>query len=484
VNKPSPTNPAAVAAPPTHPLPLAAGREPSLLKQLLILALPVLSEHVLHIGVGLTDTWLANNLVWESGLGGEALASARATNASATAAVGSITYIMWLMGLITGAVGTGATAIISRAIGARHKRVANGVCGQAVLCAVLAGAIIAVVAYLAAPALPRLFNLPAGSEDYFVRYVRLLAWSLPFLTLMFVAGSCLRGAGDTLSPAIAMIVVDVVNIVLSVGLTYGIWGMPKLGFDGIAWGTVVAYVVGGLLLFGVLTSGRGRIRLYLHRLRPNWTTLRRILRIGIPNGIEGAVHWAANFGVIFAVNGLGAVAAAAHMNAIRIESLSYMSGFAFATAAATLTGQSLGRRDPARARRVALLATMVGGAVMAACGVAFVLFGTALARQISSDPQIVEQTASALRVTGFIQFPFAVGMILSGSLRGAGDTMAVMLLNLASIVGVRFIGVIVVAKVFGMGLTAIWVVLSAELTVRGFLVTGRFLSGRWQHVKV
>lgn len=446
--------------------------------------MPVLVEHLLHIGVGLTDTYLANHLVREAGLIGDELAVARAMNASATAAVGSVTYVFWLLGLITGAVGTGATAIIARAIGGRHRRLASSVCGQAVTAAAVAGLIVGLGALMLASRLPVVFDLPEGARVFFADYLRLLGPAIPFTMLMFVCGSCLRGAGDTLTPAVAMIVVDIVNIVLSVGLVYGMFGLPALGFDGIAWGTLIAYVVGGLLLVAVLASGKGKLKLYLHRLRPHWTTMKRILRIGLPAGFEGLIHWIANFGVLFAVNGLGNVSAAAHVNTIRIESLSYMTGFAFATAASTMVGQALGRKDPKRAARSALLGMALGGASMGLLGVMFILFGRTLAGWMSSDPTTVDLTAQCLQITGFIQIPFAAALAFGGALRGAGDTFAVMIATLMSVIFVRFMGVMVVAKWLGLGLAAIWVVLSAELTVRGILMAVRFASGRWQAAKV
>src|SRR5579862_7370925 len=109
----------------------------ALLRELLWLAVPILAENVLHMFVGLNDVYLASHL------GGR-------DAAAATAAVGSITYVLWLIGLVAGAIGTGSTAIIARAVGARHRRLANGVCGQSIAAAVLAGAAMTAVMLLAA----------------------------------------------------------------------------------------------------------------------------------------------------------------------------------------------------------------------------------------------------------------------------------------------------------------------------------------------
>lgn len=448
-----------------------------LVRELLWLAIPVLAENVLHMWVGINDTYLASHLPTHA--------------ADATAAVGLITYVLWLIGLIAGAIGTGSTAIIARAIGARHQRLANSVCGQSITAAVLAGAATSVacvvIAFAAGPLshATRIWtaNPALGLSIY---YLKILGLSIPFMALMLAANACLRGAGDSVTPAIAMVIVDVVNIVCSFALTRGWWGLPVMGFRGIAIGTIIAYIAGGVIQFAVLVSGRGKIRLFLHRLRPHWTTLRRVLRIGIPSGTEGLLTWLAQFvilGIIFHIDASN-ILAAAHIITIRLESLSFMAGLAVATAAATVVGQSLGMKQPDRAARSAHLAFFMGGGMMTLGGVCFILFRHPLAHLLSGDPKIASVAAQCLLITAFAQPGFAASMIYGGALRGAGDTLVVMLINIASILFLRLIGVLIVTLVLGHGLAAVWIVLATELSLRGMFVFARFEQGGWRHVEV
>jgi putative MATE family efflux protein len=459
-----------------RPVALNYSSEPaprSLLGELLWLALPVVAENMLHMMVGLTDVYLASHLPQPKA-------------ADATAAVGSISYVLWLIGLVAGAIGTGSTAIIARAIGAKHQRLANSVCGQSVTAAVLIGALLTAILWAGQVPAAVLTGLTGQAYDFSLFYIRILSLSLPFSILMYAASACLRGAGDSVTPAISMIVVDVVNMVCSAALTRGWWGLPVMGFRGIAIGTVIAYIIGGVLLFAVLVSGRGRLRLFLHRLRPHWLTLKRIFRIGFPSGTESMLTWIAQFLIIIVINRADVthVMAAAHIIAVRVEAVSYMIGFAVATAAATLVGQALGTNDPARARRSAYLAYAVGGGAMTLGGVAFLLFGRQLTGIMSDTPSIVDLSARCLFITAFAQPGFAAAVIFAGALRGAGDTFVVMLVNLASVLFVRLVGVMIVGWWLGLGLAAIWVVLATELTVRGIAVYARFQHGGWSHAKV
>ena len=454
-------------------LPPSGSAGPSLRRQLMLLAAPVLMEQLFHTVVGLTDTWLANNL------------PERAT--AATAAVGMVSYLLWFIGLIVGAIGTGSTALIARARGARHRRLANGVCGQSVVAALILGLFLAGALYAAAPAWISTTRLSPEASVFALSYLRMLTASLPFMTLMFVANACLRGAGDTLTPAIAMVVVDVVNVVFSFGLTYGAFGLPAMGFEGIAAGTVIAYVVGGVLQFVVLISGRGGVRLHLHRMRPHWLTMKRVLRIGVPSGAEGLLSWIAQYSVIIIINNIDRsnLATAAHMNAVKIESISFLPGFAFAMAAATMVGQSLGMKDAERARRATYQAYASAAVVMGLLGLVFIFAGRTLSDwMLPKQPAVAELTARCLFVAGFIQSGFAGAMVFSGALRGAGDTMVTMGLNLFSVIVVRLVGVIIVVYAFNQGIVGVWCVLCSELVVRGLLCWGRFEQGGWKKVEV
>ncbi|HMB96525.1 MAG TPA: MATE family efflux transporter, partial [Tepidisphaeraceae bacterium] len=272
-----------------EPLPLAEESTAALMRQLLVLAMPVFAEHALHILVGWNDTYLANHIHRYQ------IASdwARGDETAAGAAVGTMAYILWFIGLMVSAVGTGSTAIIARAVGAKHRRLANSICGQSISLAMIVGVVVGIVMYIFAGPIADSTGLAPQAHDYARSYLRILAIALPFSTVMFVANSCLRGAGDTLTPAITMIVVDIINMAFSFALTYGWFYLPKLGFNGIAWGTSIAYVAGGVIQFIVLIVGRGGIRLFLHRMQPHWHNLKRLLKIGLPGGAADLLHWTA-----------------------------------------------------------------------------------------------------------------------------------------------------------------------------------------------
>jgi Na+-driven multidrug efflux pump len=160
-----------------------------------------------------------------------------------------------------------------------------------------------------------------------------------------------------------------------------------------------------------------------------------------------------------------------------------MTGFAVSIAVATMVGQSLGMKDTRRAQRSAYLAYAMGGGFMTFMGLTFILFGHWFAALMVTDPQVLELTARCLQITGFCQTGFAAAIVFGGALRGAGDTLAVMIITMVAMLTIRFGGVLLLAH-FKQPLPVIWMLLATDLFIRGILIYGRFLHGGWKKIKV
>lgn len=450
----------------------------NLWKRVALLAAPLVVEQILHSIVQFTDTYIANNLVVSSS------PESMETNRAAAGAVGTIAYLIWFFGLVAGTVGVGATALIARAVGAKHKRVANAVCGQAILAALGLGTLLGLFMWFGASEIGAISGLKPEAIPNFITYVRIFAPVLPFTIVMMAAAACLRGSGDTVSTAVVFIIVDSVNALLALGLTRG-WGpLPNLGFAGIAIGTAIAYSTGAILMLAVLFSGRSKVRLYRHRLIPHLLMMKRMLRIGIPAGIEQTLQWTANFAIIRWINKMGLLESSSHLIAIRLEAFSYLIGMSFAVAASTLVGQSLGMKNIPRARKCAFISYALGGGFMGSMGLIFILLGPQLSALITDDRHVSTIAGCCMQITGAGQLAFAAAMIFGASLRGAGQTMPVMMINLCSIVGVRLVAVIIAIEFFDAGLITVWIIFVTELILRGSLLFLQFKGGSWATVRV
>lgn len=452
-------------------------------RAVLFLALPVLAEQILAVGVGLVDTWLTGNY-----LPGDKY----------LAAIGQIAYLLWLIPSLFSFISVGATALVSRFVGARDLDLANRSANQAFLLGLIFAAAETVGLFLGGGLLIRILQLPPEAAELAEEYLRYLVPVIPAIAIERISIACLQGAGDTISGMLVRVLVNVCNVILSIALVTG-WGpLPEMGWGGIALGTALSHVIGATILLGILLRGRAGLQLTIEKLKPNYTLSWRLLRVGIPGGVDVLLILLGHLWFVSLINGLGTAQAAAHSLAIRIESLGYLPGAAFQVAATTLSGQYLGARDPARASRSVLISVLLGGIVMLGAGFTFYFAGTTWANFFTggANPATATEAAALLRIGAFGMPVLAVAMIVSGALRGAGDTRWAMVINMIGMLGVRVPGTYLMIGAFSGWagtlaatptdgiLRAAWFVMVADLLVRATLTSIRFFQGGWRHAKV
>ena len=451
-----------------------------------VLLLPVLLEQLLGLSVGFTDKWLAGNLL---------------EGAEPLAAVGLVAYCLSFLPGLFAIPAVAATAIVSRSVGAGDLNAARRAAAQTLLmAAVLTAAVLCLVA-LYGDIFVQSLGLPAGSTALASRYLAIVLPALPAMMIIHVGVAVLRGAGDMWAGLLAMSVVNLVNAVASFALAVGAAGLPRLGWEGLAWGTTLGYCLGAGCVIGLLgRRGRG-LRPSRADWLPDWGWLRRILHVGVPAGVDAIANASCHLVFLSIVNRLGDVAAAAHSVAITIESLAFLPGSAFMVVAATLAGQFLGAGDERRARRSVWQAAMACMTLMSAAGLVFLATADGLADWFvgggSRQPEVAALTAKLVRIVAFAQPPLALLMVLSGGLRGAGATRVPMVVNFLGLLLVRLPLAVFLAwdsivlpnglgTIPGLGLAAIgaWYAMAADLTVRGLAMLVIFTRKNWSRVRV
>ena len=436
-------------------------------RDVLRLALPAMGEQLLSMMVGIVDTFLVGHL-----------------GAAPLAAVGLANQWVMMATTLFGAIAVGSTALIARLVGARQPEDANQVLRQSVLVGALIGLVATILGVTLARPAVALLGAPEDVIDLSTSYLRTVASIFFFSTLMFIGNASLRGAGDTRTPLYVMLVVNVLNIAVAWTAINGPLGLPKLGVVGSALGAATGRTVGGVLVIALLLKGRSNIQLRLTRLRPDWDLIRRILRVGLPTGMEQMLFRTGHMVFARILAELGTMAYAANQVAINVLSLSFMPGFGFAVAATTLVGQSLGAEDPEGAEQRGYTAYRLGATLMTAVGLIIVLFPAQLMGAFTNESQVVALGTMPLQVVGLAQPILAAVMIFPGGLRGAGDTRFPMAINGASIWLVRLPLAYFLALTLGWGLVGAWVAMALDFTLRAGLNFLRFRSGRWKVIEV
>jgi putative MATE family efflux protein len=453
------------------------------LRPLFALAVPVMVEESLNLLVGYTDWYLAGHF-----LEGD----------SPKAAMGLMSYVLWILPTLFSLISIGAMALVARFVGAGMRKEASHVVNQAMLLGIVAAAAGIVFFTFGGKWFVTAMQLRPEAAELALRYIRIMTPAIPAIMLEQIGSACLRGSGDAVTGLMARVVLNAVNMFLATVLVTG-WGpFPNLGWDGLAIGTATGHSLGGLIILGMLLRGRSGMKLTLGWPRPDRAMIRRILRIGFPGGFDAASVVTCHLIYVSIINALGTEASAAHGLGLQIEALAYAPGSAFSVAAAAMAGQALGAGQPREAVRSVRTATICGVAIMSAAGLLFYFAGDRFTEFFIGQPtETTRHAARLLKIVALGCPALALLNTLIGGLRGSGDTRAPLFITFIGLLGIRiplacflawkeiplpFLGISIPGM--GFGVDGAWLAMITDATVRSLLVLLRFLQGGWKEIKV
>ena len=456
------------------------------LRSVLAISLPAIFEQLIQAAIGLTDALVAGHLPGDE-----------RTVAAASAAVGVMAYLQWMAAILNVAFGVGATAIVARSIGARRPRVANRVAGTAISSALLVGIAVAILMFTFARGISSAAGLDGLALTYGERYLRIMTLTIALQAAWQIGMACIRGAGDTVRPMLITAAVVIINVLTSTIFSFGLLGAPKMGIRGIALGTAMAFLIGGIATMVLLLGGRSRLKLQWRHFRIVPHILVRLVRIGLPSWLEGVFLWVGQFLiVIFVITvndkavGVSGATMAAHNTVLRIESLAFLPGFGFGIACSALVGQYLGARRPLEAREAARMCSRLTIITMTLLALPMIFFPHFLLGTMVDADAVVRVGVWPMILAGLAQPGFACAIVYGSALRGAGDTIRPMMCTISGTFLVRIPIVILMLWIFhrmnhpAWGLIAAWIGIFIDLNYRGLINYLNFRGGKWMLKKV
>ncbi len=295
----------------------------------------------------------------------------------------------------------------------------------------------------------------------------------------------MRGAGNTTVPLISALVADVFNIIGDYVLIFGKFGFPRMGVQGAAIATSIALFLGCMVSLTFLFRGKAGFKIEVSEIvKPNLDTIKSLVRLGVPAGMENLMNEGSRMLSSFWVAQLGTLNYAANSIAVAAESLSFMPGYGFAVAATTMVGQSLGRNDIETAEISANKSTKYSVVLMSLVGLFFLFIPELIARLFTNELDVSSLAAECIRIGAFEQPTIAIAMVLSGVLKGAGDTKGPFYVSLASNVLVRLPLIFLIVFIFKLKVTYIWIATAIQFVVEALLMYRRYKKGKWKTIKI
>lgn len=408
---------------------------------------------------------------------------------NATASVGVVSSSVWLFNGLLGAAATGFAVQVAQHIGARETERARSVVRESMLFSLLFGVFMGSAAAALSFPLPGLLGAEEAIRPDASAYFLIVGCSMPFLMAINLMSSLLRCMGDTRTPMLFNITLNILNTIFNFLLIYepreaSVFGLrvflpgAGLGVPGAALGSALASLLVALLFLRRFLSRDFPLRISLRdRFRFTRDCLSAMIRIAIPQAMAHTASCGAQIAVTVIVAGLGTQAVAANSLAVTAEALCYQPGYGVSTAATTLVGQSIGagRRD--LAVRFARVSTLLGMAIMTGTGLLMLLFAEPLIGMFTPDADVMRLGASVLRIEAFAEPLFAASIVASGAFSGAGDTKWSFAANLLSMWGIRL--PIALLLIGSLGLTGMWIAMACELSIKGLVFLWRLRSKKW-----
>jgi multidrug resistance protein, MATE family len=399
------------------------------------------------------------------------------------ASMGMINQVLFFFMVVAIAVANGSVAAISQALGAGLERRANRYVGLCLELGIMLGFGIMLIGLLVRSPFLGLLQLPAPVEPIAHYILTIYLYVLPLYYLFIIINAVFRAKKKVMLPLYAMIIVTGINTAGDFLFGLGLWGFPKLGYQGLAWATFFSIAAGTLFNLAALKhQGMLSARSFApwRWIRKAWSYL---FRVAWPAGLMQVV-WHSAYLVLYAITASlpqGSVVALAAISAgLRVESFLFLPGFAFNFTAAILVGNALGAGNPKEAKRIGYRILTFGLVAISGLTVLVWMAKEPIAAFIAPDPLVQRETVNYLRFN-LVGIPFLlVAMILGGAFTGAGATLYQMFifgiaawlirLPLAFYLGHHLIG----------SATGIWVAMLVSMVVQAGLSLSAYHFGKWE----
>ena len=411
--------------------------------------------------------------------------------ASASASIGLVASSTWLFGGVVMAVATGFSVQVAHAVGAGNQERARSVFKQSIIASLIVSGLVAGVGVMLAYKLPGWLgaeeSLWHDATAYFLAY----ALFLPVRQLNNLGIHMVQCTGNMKTPSILTASTCFLDVVFNYFLIFpsrsvSLFGlqlfMPGagLGVLGAQLGTSLAFAVCMLLIMyhAVFKSPY----LSLKGVKGHWFPERDVLHeawsIGFPMALGQCASTGAQVMSTRIVAPLGTVAIAANSFAVTAESICYMPGYGIASAATTMVGQAVGAKRKDLAESFAWLTTITGMAIMTLTGALMWFLCPYVFAFLTPVEEVRALGTAVLRIELIAEPLFGASIVVTGALRGAGDTLVPNLVNFLSIWGIRITcSWLLVSRA---GLKGAWYAMAFDLSVRGIVLLIRLKRGRWE----
>ena len=345
---------------------------------------------------------------------------------NAMGAVGSTSSLINLLVNLFIGLSVGANVMVANFYGARRTEDLSEMVHTAIATAFVSGVILVGVGLMVAGPALRLMKTPEEFLDQAILYMRIYFVGMPFSMVYNFGSAVLRAVGDTRRPLYYLFAAGIINVILNLFFVI----VLHMDVAGVASATVISQAVSAILVVRCLILSDGVYRLELSRLRIHRDKLLRMIRIGLPAGVQGTLFSISNVLIQSSVNSFGAVAVAGNTAASNLEGFVYVAMNSFYQAAISFTGQNYGAGKRDRVLKVTVICETLVILVGLVLGNAVYLGGRVLLRLYSPADDVIAYGMRRLAIICVYYCLCGMMDVMVGVLRGMGHSLLPMFVSL------------------------------------------------------
>ena len=356
-------------------------------------------------------------------------------NSTAAAAVGaSSTLINCTIGLFTG-ISVGTSVVAANAIGAKRADEARKALHTSVTFGLAGGLIMMILGIVFAPAILQALNTPPTVIPQAITYMRIYMISLPMLVIYNMLSGSLRAEGDSSTPFKVLVICGLLNVLFD----FIFIAVIPLGVAGVALASTVTQALSALFSV-IFTSRKNReIRFSVRDLGIDKNVLGKILKTGLPTGIQAIVITISNIFVQYFINGYGETPVAAFAVYFKVENLVFLTILAFGQASVTFAGQNMGAGNYKRLQKGTVMAACVGMAITTATVIVILSFSKVVFRWFINDQEVMMTAISLAMVSFPFYWIYPMIEVFGGAVRAMGYSLRSMIIVIANYCALRLI---------------------------------------------
>lgn len=440
--------------------------------------MPIFLEQLFVISLGMINTMMAGQIGRE-----------------AVSAIGMVDSINNIFIAFFSALAVGGTVVVAQYIGTNNLRKANEALKQVLYSGLVIAFVVTALLWLfKAPLLSALFG---NAEQKVIHnahiYFGITLLTYPLITMDLIGNGIIRGSGNTKTPMKITIFMNLVNVVMSYILIYGIHfkselfrlDLPGMGIKGAAAGIAIARTTGALIILVVLIKGSNRIRLQQIRyFKFDKSLLGPIFSIGVPASIESLLFNGGKLITQIFIVGMGTASIASNAICASIANMLNIPGNALCTTAIVIIGQSMGRARARDAESSLIYITKLSTVVLATVGLLSLPLAAPLVSLYTHNRDIMQISTRLLHVNAFAIILWSISFVMPSGLKGAGDAKYTMFTSMIGMWVFRITLGYLLGVVLKFGLLGVWCGMYTDWLVRGSLYILRFRGGKWKNHQV